>query len=428
MRKKLRQRFAYETLESKCLLAADIYISEFMAINNTGIVDEDGDDSDWIELYNAGPDDAQLSDYFLTDKADRLAKWRLPEKTLSAGNHLLIYASGKDRTDPGQPFHANFKLSGSGEYLALTQRDPDNQNRLTVVSEFSPEFGQQFGDISYGVGQDVEITPLVENSAEAKVFYPADDSLGDSWMSTDFDDSTWADGSLSVGYQRTQPGLLVEDVKAVGQIKNLTEALAVLDGDGQASRSFAVLPNINFRDTEGGGGEEDIFDNDSPFPNNTDADDNDFVIRATGTITIPSPGIWGIGAVHDDGISIKIDGVTVHENDTLRPGGLGFGLVELEAGDHSIEVVYFERGGPAELELLAGQEGPSLVGDVSNGGLAIRTGSTVRGLAELIQTDTLDAMSEQGSSVYVRNRFAVDGDALPESLTLRTQYDGGFVA
>lgn len=428
MRKKLRQPFTYETLESKCLLAADIYISEFMAINNTGIVDEDGDDSDWIELYNAGPDDVQLSNYFLTDDADRLAKWELPATTLGAGNHLLIYASGKDRTDPGQPIHANFKLSGSGEYLALTQRDTDDQDSVIVVSEFSPEFGQQFGDISYGVGQDVEITPLVENSAVAKVFYPTDDSLGDSWMTTDFDDSTWDDGSLSVGYQRTQPGLLVEDVKAAGRINNLTEALAVLDGDGQTSRSVAVSPTINFRDPEGGGGEEDIFEGDSPFPNNTDADDNDFVIRATGTITFPSPGIWGIGAVHDDGISIKIDGVTVHENDSLRPGGLGFGLVDLEAGDHSIEVVYFERSGPAELELLAGQEGPSLVGDVANGGLAIKTGSTVRGLAELITADSLDSMYEQVSSVYVRNSFAVDANALPETLTLSMQYDGGFVA
>jgi len=428
MRKKLRHRFAFETLETKCLLAADLYISEFMAINNTGIVDNDGDDSDWIELYNAGPDDAQLSHYFLTDKADQLAQWRLPEETLGPGNHLVVYASGKDRSEPGQPLHTNFKLSGSGEYLALTQRDPEDPSQLIVASEFSPDFGQQFGDVSYGVGQAVEIKSLAENSADAKVFFPVDDSLGNSWMTTDFDDSTWADGSLSVGYQRTQPGLLVEDVKAAGRINNLAEALAVLDGEGQASRTVAVSPTINFRDPEGGGGEEDLYDNDSPFPNNTDADDNDFVIRATGTITFPSSGIWGVGAIHDDGISIKIDGETVHENDSLMPGGLGFGLVDIEAGDHSIEVIYFERGGSAELELLAGEEGPSLVGDVANGGLAIRTGSTVRGLAELIKTDSLDSMFGQTPGVYVRNSFAVDGDSLPESLTLRMQYDGGFVA
>ncbi|MFT5125162.1 MAG: hypothetical protein ACI97B_003806, partial [Verrucomicrobiales bacterium] len=33
--------------------ATDIVISEFLAMNDTSLIDEDGDFSDWIELYNA---------------------------------------------------------------------------------------------------------------------------------------------------------------------------------------------------------------------------------------------------------------------------------------------------------------------------------------------------------------------------------------
>jgi hypothetical protein len=39
---------------------AQIMISEFMAVNSNGIQDEDGDRSDWIELYNTGTESVNL--------------------------------------------------------------------------------------------------------------------------------------------------------------------------------------------------------------------------------------------------------------------------------------------------------------------------------------------------------------------------------
>ena len=42
-------RFYLETLESRCLLAGDFVITEFVASNQIGARDDDGDRSDWIE-------------------------------------------------------------------------------------------------------------------------------------------------------------------------------------------------------------------------------------------------------------------------------------------------------------------------------------------------------------------------------------------
>ena len=47
------------------LQAAPI-ISEFLADNDGGLRDEDGDDADWIEIYNPDPDPVNLAGWRLT--------------------------------------------------------------------------------------------------------------------------------------------------------------------------------------------------------------------------------------------------------------------------------------------------------------------------------------------------------------------------
>lgn len=122
----------------------DVIISEFLASNATGIRDEDGTRSDWIELHNHGEEDADLEGWFLTDDASRPTQWRFPAVRLAAGEFLLVWASGKDRRVPGAPLHANFSLAAGGEYLALLDA------RTNIVSAFAPAYPAQQADISYG--------------------------------------------------------------------------------------------------------------------------------------------------------------------------------------------------------------------------------------------------------------------------------------
>lgn len=101
----------------------DLVITEFMAVNGGVARDEDGDSPDWVEIFNAGPGAVDLGGYSLTDDALDLSKWVFPSVVLGAGEFLVVWASDKNRRDAEGELHANFKLSGGGEYLGLVEPD-----------------------------------------------------------------------------------------------------------------------------------------------------------------------------------------------------------------------------------------------------------------------------------------------------------------
>lgn len=136
---------------------AGVVISEFLAANSTGLLDEDGATSDWIEIHNADTNAVDLAGWRLTDEAEDFAKWIFPATNLPPGGFLVVFASGKNRLTPGAPWHTSFSLSAEGEYLALIQ--PDG---VTVASEYAPAFPPQVDDVSYG------LTPT--NAAVQKFF------------------------------------------------------------------------------------------------------------------------------------------------------------------------------------------------------------------------------------------------------------------
>ena len=57
-----------------------IRINEIMSSNSATIADEDGDYSDWIELYNSGKDTVDLQGWGLSDNHDKPFKWIFPHK------------------------------------------------------------------------------------------------------------------------------------------------------------------------------------------------------------------------------------------------------------------------------------------------------------------------------------------------------------
>ena len=89
-----QQGLQLETLEARLFLAG-VVISEFQASNNSTIADEDGDFSDWIELYNSSLDPVDITGWHLTDDASRLSKWTLgdlfsdPNSNLARANLLM---------------------------------------------------------------------------------------------------------------------------------------------------------------------------------------------------------------------------------------------------------------------------------------------------------------------------------------------------
>lgn len=180
------------------LLSQDVVISEILAANQSVLEDEDGDTSDWIELYNATGATIDLDGWFLTDEAAFLPKWRFPRVSLPGRGFLLVFASGKDRRDPARELHASFELSSAGEFLALVR--PDG---VTVEHGWDP-FPPQVTDFSYGLRQNADRRLLVADRASCRVLIPtsAESGLGVGWTARTFDDSAWIAGETGVGYDR----------------------------------------------------------------------------------------------------------------------------------------------------------------------------------------------------------------------------------
>ena len=76
----------------------NVFINELMASNGMTFTDEDGDFEDWIELYNADTVPINLTGWGISDDPGRPFRWVFPDVTIGPNSHLLIWASGKDRS------------------------------------------------------------------------------------------------------------------------------------------------------------------------------------------------------------------------------------------------------------------------------------------------------------------------------------------
>ena len=118
---------------------AQIIINEILTSNASINTDPDYNEyTDWIELYNAGNTDVDLTGYHLTDNISDTLKWTFPAGTnISAHDVLLVWTDGKDNG-----LHTSYSLSRSGEELGLYDAAGNLLDALV--------FTEQKVDISYG--------------------------------------------------------------------------------------------------------------------------------------------------------------------------------------------------------------------------------------------------------------------------------------
>lgn len=148
-----------------------VRINEVVSINDGGLVDAYGSTSDWIELYNPGPNAIDLSGWALSDDATRPFRWLFPDGTVVASDaYLIVFASGEPST--AGELHAGFTVSGNGETVTLRQEDGAIASEMVVPALLV--------DRSFGVaaGGSTSIfstpTPGSENGAGSAVGILAD--------------------------------------------------------------------------------------------------------------------------------------------------------------------------------------------------------------------------------------------------------------
>ncbi len=172
-----------------------VVLSEFQAANVLTLVDEDGSAEDWLEIFNPTAAAVDLGGWYLTDDPTRRTLWEFPSTNLGPGKFLVVFASGKDRRVPGRPLHTDFKLTASGEYLALIE--PDG---VTAATEFAPVYPPQPANTSYGLPVVARRVTLLAVGASGKFQVPSNDAAGLDWIDPGFDDMAWTTVRTGVGF------------------------------------------------------------------------------------------------------------------------------------------------------------------------------------------------------------------------------------
>ena len=105
--------------------AAQVTIHEVCASNIDLVNDEDGKSSDWIELWNHGAEEIDLTGWHLSDDPDELEAWTLPPLSIPPQQGALIWASGRGTDRPVGPHYHTFVRQGSpGRYFAVNTEPP----------------------------------------------------------------------------------------------------------------------------------------------------------------------------------------------------------------------------------------------------------------------------------------------------------------
>ncbi|MCF8334127.1 MAG: lamin tail domain-containing protein [Bacteroidales bacterium] len=120
-------------------------INEVMASNDTTIEDSEGDNPDWIELFNPTSETISLKNWSLSDDKRNLKKWQFNDEALiQPYGFTLIFASGKEHlTSRG---HCAFRLDAGNEPVFLAA--PTGKIGDSVTARCMPT------DISYGRESD----------------------------------------------------------------------------------------------------------------------------------------------------------------------------------------------------------------------------------------------------------------------------------
>ncbi len=128
-----------------------VLINEIQASNIHTKQDQFGDYSDWIELYNSGIAEVNLSGYGLSDDISKPWLFQFPDISIPAHSHLLVFASDSMVTDIRSHWETALSANSTWSYRANTFNPPDTNWRNL---SFNDNWLSGTGGIGYGDGDD----------------------------------------------------------------------------------------------------------------------------------------------------------------------------------------------------------------------------------------------------------------------------------
>jgi len=142
----------------------DLKINEILVLNDSNYVDDFGQHSGWIEIFNSAYNTVDIGGMYLTNDPDNPTKYYIPKgdpiTRIAPRNYIIFFA---DNRPSRGILHLNFTLTES-DYLALYE-----VNGRTLIDAIS--YGLQKPDVSYGRltdgshiwGTPDKTTPLANN-------------------------------------------------------------------------------------------------------------------------------------------------------------------------------------------------------------------------------------------------------------------------
>lgn len=144
-----------------------ITINEVMPSAKSQLLpDEDGELSDWLELYNNSDEPYPLGQLFLSNKENKPLKWKFPDDAvIPARGYYIVFCSGKDRPPSSEMgiAHTNFRISAERDIIILSDSRGRLLDRISIDNVSSDK---SYGRDANGTFREFDIgTPLQPNTA-----------------------------------------------------------------------------------------------------------------------------------------------------------------------------------------------------------------------------------------------------------------------
>jgi len=122
---------------------SNLVINEVVTKNSNIIADEDGDYSGWIEIWNTTNNNISTENVYLL-VGDQ--KWNFPNQNIAPDGTLVIWTSGKNKTNSTGNPHTNFTLTKDAATVSLLSKTNNTiRDSITIPDlDYNISYGRDF--------------------------------------------------------------------------------------------------------------------------------------------------------------------------------------------------------------------------------------------------------------------------------------------